>query len=300
MLYRFIITLFIISSLVILDAQAQPFSLAKPRRTKLESQEQVDDEFFSGSSYKYESELNKEQILNFYRDLLKQDGYEQVDPGREDRDIIVASFFKPDSNKTKRIVFSPGIKKGTLRFFLYTGTSKLNYGGSGQRSACSAKGAISMLYTSVKQPTRQPDFMPLFSPVKQLEYMEWRDSNTVSAGYISPADSETAINFYLQEMPSYGWVLSERHNNAGKYTIDEWFPMVAPDSKFVPSSCSGLIEDVPPLKMHGATLRFKRGNEDCVVTAHTFDNTGRVLRKRPDLSGIQKFGKTIIGVMYYK
>lgn len=301
--YRLFLTLVVGICLVVVTAQAQLFSLAAPHQTRFIDKQEINSTIFTGTLYKYESELDKEQILDFYRDSFKREGYKQMDVKDEDAQTIVATFFNEKTRQTRRIVFSPGVKEGTIRFFLQVGTSEIDnklYIKPPNQPCCGPLDVTAAL-TKIARAPRQPEFMPLFHEMQELEYIEWKNTNAVSAGYISQVDADKAIKFYLQEMPSYGWSLAERTNHAGWYTIDKWFPIVAPDSAFVPADFPSLVKTIPPLSMRGATLTFKRDNEKCVVTVHTFDNADKILRNHPyNLSALEKFGTTIISVMYYR
>ena len=143
--------------------------------------------------------------------------------------------------------------------------------------------------------------MPLLSGLKEIEYRIHNNPPVVSLGYLTHRDANDAISFYTSEMPRRGWILTDKEDHLGSYTVEEWVPMLAPGTTFKPECGLTIAFEIPRLKMHGSTLTFKAAGRKCVITVHTFDDAIELSKNHPyDLTGMEENGNTIIGVIYFK
>jgi len=323
MLYRYtlIVILFLLSFFLFSGSYAAWWDwgkLPQPPLTKLDRQKERNDRIdFVGSDYYYDSELSKQDILDFYRKQFKSQGYHEVNKDTRGDKKTVFIFKDKDEKKVYVLIFSVRMKGMPLRYTLKVGQFK-EYSVEDVLRKAPPELAAQMkemidsykqrqrveiqnvhLLQHLEQP-RRTDFMPLFPGVRQIEYNEWKAPPSISTGYLTPVDANEVISFYIERMPSYGWLLKSREDHTGRYTIDQWFPMIAPRSKFCPS-CGAIPVEVPPLQIHGATLTFSSGKKKCIVTVHTFDDAVELSYNHPyDLSAMEQYGSTIIGVVYYR
>jgi hypothetical protein len=294
--------------------------LPEPFSTTMERKEERDVIDFVGTDYYYTSGLSKQSLLDFYRKKFSQQGYNEFN--KDDRGDDKSTFIFKDAKDNNRI--------NVLMFFGKTDDDKTEYvleiGRSKEYSvddvlrkappevAEKARALIEQykieqvtkvhnayLFGDMKKP-QQVDFMPLFPGAMQFKQSEHKDGRTLvtSYGYLSQADADEVVDFYVRNMAQRGWVLKDRENNSGRYNVEQWISLVAPDTKFNPG-CGIVSIPVPLLKLHGSTLTFTSVNKKCLLTVYTFDDAVELSHSHPyNLDAMERHGSTVIGVIYTK
>ncbi len=234
----------------------------------------------------YKTDLTEEDVASYYRELFLQQGF--VETPTTGKGYRFQGEFKG-----ARLFFSPsffGEGENTYILTLYELANKY-------KVKAPPKDEQKIKVAIIREP-HYVDFMPLYQGVKELEYIEWRSANPMlSIGYISHDDSNKVIEFYLKNMPEFGWELFERKPHTGTYELKQWASIIAPYSSF----CTECIKErVPPLEIRGETLTFRNGVQRCVITVYTFDNVLNYLNNtKYDISFLEQYGTTIIGIAYF-
>ncbi|MFA7677325.1 MAG: hypothetical protein WCY34_04060 [Candidatus Omnitrophota bacterium] len=285
----------------------KPLSYQRPYGTELIKKSSNKNGGETVYLFKYVSDLSKEKILDFYRNLFAKQNMVELD--KETNNISESAYiFKGDLEKAT-VFFLPSFKKGVTNYCIFARSQKTASKNFSKRvfnkallkQAKSEKKAFEIFgYIS---PPKAVGFMPMQEGIRQLTYASWEDSQprVIGIGYVTSRVSPEVVNFYLENMPGFGWGLSERKSNKGTYTISQWFPIIAPYSPFCPT-CEGILPlEVPPLKVYGETLTFVREGQKCVITAYTFADILEIAEKQTvyDISFMKKYGTTIITVVYF-
>ncbi len=160
---------------------------------------------------------------------------------------------------------------------------------------------ISVLPIADFSSPRQLDFMPTFLEATEFVYSTYFAPMT-GVWYLSFKDAEEVANFYLKNMPDFGWKLLGDSPRQGVYSFSEWFVLIDPFSKVLPRlEEEGYPEYVPPLKVRGRTLSFTKDKESCTITIYKFED---ILEKAEgtvwDVSALATYGTTVIGVFYFE
>lgn len=290
-----ILFLFSLIFIYCFSTQAQVFIRpVKPYSTELISKDEKKREKDLSVLYNYTSQLDKEDILDFYREIFLSEGLEETS-------VSESVFTFKSLYKYVAIIFVPSLKGKKIDYYLaIIAMNKKAIQEFESNKAYSGRSKFSPTIR-VTQP-KKINFMPVFPRAKQLEYVNWEKARPplISIGYLSRRSSAEVIGFYLNKMPSFGWTLTKREPHDGTYSVSEWLPKIAPVSSFCTSCEGSLPAEVPLLKIKGETLTFAKGNKKCILTVHTFADIVKLsVGTVYDLSVVRKNGNTVIGVVYY-
>jgi hypothetical protein len=122
--------------------------------------------------------------------------------------------------------------------------------------------------------------------------------------YFSPQNIESLREFYLKQMPGFGWNLVDSQSHRGRYEFFQWLKIVNPFTKHLPNLKEiGYDVTIPPLTVEGTTLTFEQGIKTCTITIYNFpDILSDSQNTKWDLwaKDIAKYGKTLICVYYFE
>jgi hypothetical protein len=152
------------------------------------------------------------------------------------------------------------------------------------------------------QSPQELKFMPVYSSATQFINYNSPTSPFTGVDYLSHNNPDEISNFYLTNMPSFGWKLIKKEPHSGAYSFFEWLKIVDPFTKIIPSLRSqGYAELVPPLKLNGQTLTFEQGSKACTITIYKFEDIVEKARQQTlwDVSVMEKYGDTVIAVFYF-
>jgi hypothetical protein len=287
-------------------AYGQSLDYLKPNNTNLVDQNIKKTEVGDMYLLRYDSTLSKEEILDFYRDSFIRQNIKEVDYNKR-KDLIEGAFVFEGANRSVSVLFPPSSEGKTTYFVLLRDSSSLYDSKSVQEECKSCAAAMKKnktlkIFENISSP-HKVDFMPLYPGVKELEYVDWGIAQPpmLSIGYLTKSDSAQTVEFYLENMPGFGWELTDRQTHNNMYGASEWVSIVAPYTYCSRHPCENLLpEPIPPLKLRGETLTFVKEKEKCVITVHTFDDM--VAKSKGtiyDLSIIEENGNTAIGIAYF-
>ncbi len=281
--YLLIVCFFLFAFVFNLEAESIPV----PRQTELSRQEgPVERINYTEVTKNYRSQLSAEEIISFYRRHLSSLGFQELrDP------LIPAGFFAFEKTlmhlhplRSVMIRIQPG-QEGYKTFYSLT---------EHERTLQPI-----LPFPSFAQP-QELDFAPVFGQSRQFVYNTyWHPM--IGVGYLSEQDPSVISEFYLKNMPSFGWELAGQESHQGRYSIYEWLLVVDPFTKVIPNmEVASYDEVVPPLQVRGRTLNFRRGGESCTITVYNFpDIVERARGTFWDAGPIQKYGNTLICVYYF-
>lgn len=279
-----------------LSAENQSFSV--PWKTELVKEDINKAENSISGILKYKSMLSKKKIINFYSNYFHRKGFSQITNDSLDS----RSFTRgPDRRSLHFVSSSKEYTNYIIGFYNLNENIKKNIKERIRKNK-KLKNIINNLFPSVMEKTNKLDFMPMHEGLSQLKYERYVNSTPplIAIGYLSRSNSEEIINFYLNHMPSFGWELLDRDIHNGSYRISGWCPMVAPFSVFCTTLAKPLSRRLPPLQVQGETLTFIKPGEKCLITVHTFEDiVQKALQYRYDLSLMEQYGTTVVGVSYF-
>lgn len=281
----------VFASAYAVGAYADFFDPAAPFHTSLISKSFSEKN--QTTDYQYDTIQSKANVESFYRDQLSKQGYSEQNLGqvKPNTEKVSLYFINPKKSKTVTVIFMPR-RKGDekLRYAVYITKEEI------PQSRLTA-------FSHLTKPERV-DFMPFYSGITmQIEHKMW-PPNAQSIGYMSRDRADTIIDFYNFKMPDFGWQLVKKEVHDGSYEVIEAIKLIAPRSQFC-GKCSGTsVMDTPPVRLHGATLEYANDKKRCVITVHTFEDMlqlwrGSQYQERFDLTPMENYGSTIIGVIYY-
>lgn len=296
-----------------LVVQSKPIPLEKPYSTDLVDERSDETEFGTVSLRKYKSSLSEDGVIDFYRDFFSKQGLEELHA--EDKASLLQDTpddrFEFVGRHTQATIFFLPSTEDKVRYYismydrreLYEIDKKKAARSKQKRKKVLKNGERIVFFKDITDP-RKVDFMPLYPGVMQLEHVDWKSvgKSMISIGYLTPKKSKDVVNFYIANMPSFGWTLVKRDTHYPKYyKSSEWLPMVAPYTYCAHNSCEPFLpQEIPLLSVRGETLTFKNREEKCVVTAYTFDDIVRKSKRTIyDLSMVEKHGSTAIGIAYF-
>jgi len=225
------------------------------------------------------SSLSKEEILQFYKEIF----FSQKMKGGESfgSDIIMFERF-PFLSKSIRFID----ENSNRRCYILEENYYKN---------------IKVLPTAGFTSPQKLDFMPTLSNAMQFVYSTYFYPMT-AVWYLSFATPDEICDFYIKNMPSFGWKLKDVVVNKGIFNFYDFFLMVDPFSKALPMFKDyGYQDFIPPLSLYGKTLTFiKEDKSRITITVYKFDD---ILQKAEnsvwDVSDFKNYGTTIIGIFYF-
>ncbi len=304
--YKIIICIYFFCTFFQLSIYGQPLDYPIPYNTSLI--DKTINRTKTGDIYllEYNSTLSKENILDFYRDNLAKENIKEINYNKN-KNLPEETFIFEGTLRRIVIFFVASYNdQATDYYVLVHENSYLPNPEAGQNVCKSCleglKNKTIKLFENISFP-HKIDFMPLYPDTKEVEYVNWPIANPpmISIGYLTKSDSAQVIEFYLENMPKFGWELIDRQPRDGMYEASDWVKIVAPETYCAHHPCANILpEPIPPLKLRGETLTFEREDQRCIVTIHTFDDI--VAKSKGtiyDLSVVEENGNTAIGVAYF-
>lgn len=262
------------------QALAQSSSPSLPSCTELISQKKQDTKQAAVTMYEYSSCLSKEEIIKFYKE----------------------SFLSLQMNEIKN-----SLQHGIFIFERYPFQSKeLNFK-SAQENGKTFYSLTEYFYRNLSivpsttfTTPQKLDFMPTFPDAWQFIYSTYW-SPMIGVWYLSGSEPEQVCDFYLKNMPSFGWQLADSVSKQGSYNFYQWFQFVDPFSKALPTLQARNYEEfITPLAIRGKTLTFRQGEKNCTIAIYKFDD---IVEKAKgtiwDASAFEQYGSTMISVFYF-
>ena len=280
--------LFILIFLLPAHALTQPFGFPQPAKTKLvEKDKSVSDRKVTTTYRRYQSQLPPQRVITFYRRMFNKQGFKEegtsreIDPQKNDFTfkkenkkifLTIIPFSDESCGYTINIVDTPSLKETGLP----PGFPNYNF-----------------------SHPQKLKIMPVYPDSK--EFKNEKHPVALAFGYLTPSPAEEVSDFYLKNMPEYGWSMVSNESNQGSYKLSEWVKIVAPYTKFLlASGCKELEVMLPSLSIRGKTLKFENGMKGCELTVYTFEDIITNLKHMEfDLSPIEQYGNTVIGVAYF-
>jgi hypothetical protein len=237
------------------------------------------------TTQQYRSELSQDEIINFYRtNLLNQGWHEQSDV-----------FSKPGGRQNTFSFVKNVMDIFTIGFLF------------------SADKQSTIYFTTLQECKKFPlwpkehftrpkslDFMPVHPSATQFTY-NTQFPPMIGITYLIPGEVSQVINFYEGQMPNFGWQETSKEPNQGRYKFLEWLAIIDPFTKAIPVLRSqGFDSFVPPLDMKGETLKFTQGKKTCTITIYQFPgilaaSKGTIF----DMWMVEKYGDILVCVYYF-
>lgn len=281
----FLLVLMFLFCAFLSGAQTVKLSLP-PSSEKVSGKQNVLNDGFTVYENVYSSQLPKEEILKFYRSEFSSLDMQEFNDTKNSEYYAFQSI----PEKMAYIKFNEPQADGKTNFTV------LVY----EREKCPI--LPGSLFTSPEK----LDFAPVYSGSRQFLNARFSKDDiyfapmTAAAAYLAKSNSAEVSSFYIDNMPSFGWVLAQSSDNDGIYDFSQWAVMIDPFTKAVPLlEAKGYKKKIPPLKVKGKTLTFKQGNKKCVITIYTFED---MIEKAEgtiwDANTLRQYGDTVI-VVYY-
>jgi len=254
--------------------------ISYPLRTQLVDQQKDESvsQFF-GKSYRFKSELEAEEVLQFYRELMLSKGFDEI------------AF---DENRYGVYTFTRGI---ITRLVLKLRSTKT--GSEYDVDVYEAKDVLFLSWVKFRLPQRV-SFLPKLSGLNEFAFDNKSVPGRAGISYLTKAKADKVTDFYLTQMPKLGWVVKDNLSWDGTHNLMEALSTGHPEyNRFVmkPSKRTPGLN----VNVQGATLSFERNGEKCVMIINEFKDPSDELKKKrlnPDI--FSKYGSTMICVEYYE
>ncbi|MEI8349615.1 MAG: hypothetical protein WCI77_05635 [Candidatus Omnitrophota bacterium] len=251
-----------------------------------ERTEEVDG--FVNTFYQYFSQLSSQEIIEFYRNALVEQGLEEVEVSPGPASVAV-HFAKGKS----RIVF----------VVLYIWNKPLDQWAKEDEgktvyflNVFDNRDVLQLANAEFKYPDRL-SFAPVYPQAKQFclrdEPSKWK-----VAAYLSDGEVEKIANFYMKEMPQYNWKFTGTNSYESNQNIVDALLNGDPN----PKKLSG--EEMMPgvtVDVKGATLTYAQGDgKRCAINIMQFRDPPDVLAQhRINPSAFKKYGNIYISLVVY-
>ncbi|MFA5008566.1 MAG: hypothetical protein WC546_05035 [Candidatus Omnitrophota bacterium] len=275
-----IMWVFAASVAIVFTSSAQTIKLSVPPRTeKISEEKRTLKDTITTYEYVYNSELSKDEIIKFYKDVFS--AFDMHDFGKSRGDDYM---FESPPEKIAHVIFTSPQSDGK------TGFSVIIY----EMSKCPV-----LPYYAFTSPEKL-DFAPVYANSMQFAKSSYFFPMT-GVGYLTHSSFEEVVKFYIDDMASFGWTLSERKKNSGMYDFSQWILIVDPFTKAVPLlEAQGYQKKTPPLKIKGETLVFKQNKKKCTITVYNFEDIVEKLEGTIwDAGMVKQYGNTAIIVYYF-
>ncbi|UCC95652.1 MAG: hypothetical protein JSW40_02605 [Candidatus Omnitrophota bacterium] len=244
------------------------------------------------TTYKYRSELSRQQVLYFYRDVLSQEGFREVKDA-SGAPVHERKAFNFTRGFISRALITPFeayelLEDRRLTYYvkMYENRDILKLSG----------------YTFTKP--KRPKFIPV-SPgaVQGVKTVEGKTLDTPYTIYLKKGDVDETIEFYVDSMRLYDWALLSNELFEGRYNFGDVFMQSARNKKRVAESgLAGIkMEELYPgieVDVKGAELSYEKGNDICYVTIVEFRDPLETLRQmRFYVEPFRKYGNIYINVV---
>lgn len=238
------------------------------------------------TSYRYVSALSVEEVADFYRNLLSQEGFTQLD----EPDIA------PNNSRTGILMFHKGF---TERVNVNVGLRKLST--KELRYKVNVYQERDLLYTSdydFVKPQRHETLPVPFGaseavPKKKVDFTGGGKYLKDRVMYLVRGDVDEVISFYLKEMPEYDWKLTHNEAFEGKRNIIEAFGGQGHLKKFLeygvdPYSIYPGIE----IDTKGISLAYELKDKICYIDIAQLNDSAETLRQmRINPKPFEKYGR---------
>ncbi|MBN3040554.1 MAG: hypothetical protein JW867_05460 [Candidatus Omnitrophica bacterium] len=332
----------ILISLLYPNAWAQLFGFPRPHDTKLISESKGKTDTISTTRYYYSSKLKKDQIVNFYQDIFARKGLNEFNYSNEQfgakeyllsikstsclsdsscsqgsqnefrRKIEELKANRPEIENDRFESRLAKVRDSKQRRYLFrnkeTGESALLvfnslYGGEIYFSIAIRERIKKITVFPIErfQRPQELDFMPIYPNATEFKY-ETQFEPMIGVGYNTHDDQSVIKDFFLRQMPDYGWHLDKEESSQGKFGFSKALMIVNPFTKYLTQPQAKVFDKlIPKLDLKGSTLIFKDGgSRKCIITVYTFPDFIKIMEKTPiDVSPAKRFGNTLIAVYYF-
>lgn len=264
---------------------SERFAVPLPPQTEITDKKTQEIDNTTITTQRYRSQASQEEIVNFYRNNLTAQGW-QEDSGSfsSHGDSQHTYVFSKDVMNILTVGFFPSKESDTVIYF--TSLQELNKFPLWSKEYFTAPKSL--------------DFMPVHPGATQFTY-NTQFPPMVGITYLIPGNINQVIAFYEKEMKTFGWQLTGKQPNQGRYKFSDWLAIVDPFTKAIPLLRShGFDVLVPPLDMKGETLKFIQGKKTCTLTIYQFPgifaaSKGTVF----DMWMVEKYGDILVCVYYF-
>lgn len=144
--------------------------------------------------------------------------------------------------------------------------------------------------------------MPVYKQAQQFFYNDYFKPSWIGAAYLTSSSPDAVEDFYLKEMPSFGWKLSDSQSNAGTYPFSGWVKTIDPFGHEIGVYTNmGYEENTPPLTIRGSQIIFSKSGKKCSIAIYKFEDIIAKAKGTPwDTSVMEKYGDTVIAVCYFE
>lgn len=279
---QFIILLLLSGIFLSANIMAEESGIPAPANTILTNQKINSGEKIINSTYYYSSTLSRDTIIEFYKEMFIRQGMYEL-PNFGD-----TFLFQKIPLRTASLNFTASVNKEKTEFFINTIEMK----------------KLPVLPANDFKSPQTLDFMPIYPNSTQFLYYAPSTSSFIGIGYLTSSSPEEAKSLYLEQMPGFGWKLTNEDPHSGTYNFSEWLRFVDPYTQMLSyhNFAANFSEIVPPLKLRGSTLQFTQGNKKCTVAIYKFEDMlekAKVTKTVWDVSAFEQYGETIIEVYYF-
>jgi len=277
-----------------------------PPRTKLVERESKKYGGLVDTTFDFSSQLSKEEIVDFYRNLFVSQGL------KEDKEITKSKYLAPFNKDNTMFVFNNGLlKMVTLVIYHHDEDKDINYY---ILNDAEFKYVLDLSSDNSKKPKKLKDVPVDFKTKEIYPREEETQGKQVSHMYLASNTLEDSINFYQNQMPSFGWKLVDKKSHQGSYNL---MVITSKNKDYsiaeMPKKAKELLSDIgltprAPEELYpgmdvvveGETLIFKKQNKECKIVINQLKDTAEVLKQKkivnPEYSKEQ--GDILISVFY--
>jgi hypothetical protein len=249
----------------------------------------VSDEDFFCSSSKFVSRLSRGKIVDFYRGYFLSQGYKEI----------------KDSNIPEKIsMFSKGMRRSfTLCVYYHDKKSDLTYYFIDNFKMLHA---YPLANRKVTQPQKL-EFMPVYSQAMELGKGD-KNEKEIGAVYIGKGTIDEIVEFYLKNMPEFGWNLTNKQIQHTKSKLWDAVAVISGLDLSVKSQVAdALIGEDVSVDIEMALLTFSSNDKEksekkCIISILQFNDSYEDLEKNEVVSTnfLKKYGRNLINVHYRK
>jgi len=265
---------------------------AYPPRTELVEQDRKDEKNILGTSLEFSSQLSKEAIVDFYRNLFISQGF------KEDKEIASLPDLALVNEKDIMFIFTKGALTTVVLNVYYRDEKKeLNYY---VLNSVEVKYLLDLSSQNLGKPQKLKGVPVNFQTKELYPSKEEPQGKEATYMYLASSKLRDSIDFYKKQMPFFGWKLIDEEPREGRFNL-----LTATSRTKDLAQVSQSPEKLFPgadVNVEGITLTFQKQNKQCVVIINQLKDSAEVLRQNkivnPDYS--KKQGDILISVFYDK
>jgi hypothetical protein len=245
-----------------------------PYHTEMLDKKITRDEDYIIGYYHFRSQLSKEEIIKYYRDYFSALGFtEEILPKKDHM------FYFKNGIMNSALLNVYYTDKENRTFYLLD-TLKLKYVISASDFKC--------------QNPQKLDLIPINYNYTQAIFAE-RNQDKKAVQYLTFESVESVANFYLKNMPFFGWSLVNQENFEGNSNF-----MEASGKGYDEQKVKEYLDDFPGLNTNVKVigLSFKSKSSHCAINITQFLDSANQLKKsriiNPEV--LAKYGDVLITV----